>query len=318
MNHRVINGARLAHRPWWRALILLPCVLLGFLLMAASHRELSLKDDRGVVVSFAAPPERIVSLTPALSESVCALGACARIVGSDLYSNHPAELRHVPKVGAINDADVDAIVALKPDVVLMGYMPRLAERLEAKGLKVLLLEGGNLDDIERMLGVLGRMLGLPDPDAAWRSIDTRISQASQGVPPNARGLSFYYEFENSPFAASEASFIGEILTRLGVNNIVPASLGLFPRLSADYVPRADPQVMMLASRHAPTVAQRAGWKRLRAVRNQHICWLTDDEADVLWRPGPRLGEAAEILARCLRAVARGPIPLPSSPALPQT
>lgn len=302
----------------WRALTVLLCALLGVLLMAACSRPLTLKDDRGVTVSFAEPPQRIVSLVPALSESVCALGACSRIVASDVYSNYPAELARVPKVGVITEPDLDAIVALKPDVVLMGYVPRLAERLEARGLKVLLLEMRNLGDVERLLGILGRMLALSDPDAAWRELDARISRAAQGVPAQARGLSFYYEFESSLFAASEASFIGEMLTRLGANNVVPASLGLFPRLSLDYVPRADPQVIMVARRYAPTVASRAGWEQVRAVRDQHVCWLADDEADVLSRPGPRLGEAAEILAQCLRAAVSGPIPLPPSTPLPAT
>ncbi|WP_200384133.1 ABC transporter substrate-binding protein [Rhodocyclus tenuis] len=294
----------------WPVLVALFLVWPGLLLSAAAMAQITLKDDRGVSVSLPAPPQRIVSLVPALSESLCVLGACARIVATDRYSNYPSALLRTPKVGEIISPDIDAIVALKPDLVLIGYVPRVAERLQARGLKVLLLEQRNQRDVQRALGILGRLLGLRDPDAAWREIDARIARAAQSVPAAARGLSFYYEFESSLYAASEASFIGESLARLGARNVVPARLGLFPRLSPEYVPRADPQVIMVARRDALSLPKRAGWGQIRAVREQRICWLQDDEADVLARPGPRLGEAAEILARCLRAAASGPIAPP--------
>jgi len=296
---------------------LLSLLLVQFVLSfpQAAAAQISLRDDRGVSVSLAGPPRRIVSLVPSLSESVCLLGACERIVATDRYSNYPPALRRTPRVGEITDPDIDAIVAYQPDVVLVGYVPRLAERIEARGLKVLLLEQRNQADVQRALGVLGRMLGLRDPDAAWREIDARIARAARSVPAAARGLTFYYEFENSLYAASEASFIGESLARLGARNVVPGSLGLFPRLSPEYVPRADPQVIMVARRYALSVSRRPGWEKVRAVRDGRVCWLREDEADVMSRPGPRLGEAAEILAACLRAAVNAPIAPPKQQAL---
>lgn len=291
---------------YWLAFLL----CFGVFLPPPATAQITLKDDRGVSVSLPASPQRIVSLAPALSESLCALGGCARIVATDRYSNYPAQLLRTPKVGEITSPDIDAIVALKPDLVLIGYVPRIAERLQARGLKVLLLEQRNQRDVQRALGVLGRLLGLRDPDAAWREIDARIARAAQSVPAAARGLSFYYEFESSLYAASEASFIGESLARLGARNIVPARLGLFPRLSPEYVPRADPEVIMVSRRDALSLPKRAGWQQIRAVREQRICWLPDEDVEILARPGPRLGEAAEILARCLRAAASGPIAPP--------
>nr|WP_242596926.1 helical backbone metal receptor [Rhodocyclus gracilis] len=283
------------------ALVLAPALALA---------EIVLKDDRGSIVRLPEAPQRIVSLVPSLSESVCVLGACSRIVGTDRYSDYPQALQRVSKLGEITNPDLSALVALKPDIVLTSYVPRLAERLEAAGVKVLMLDLRTQADIRRALALLGRMLALPDPEAAWRTIDTRIERAGRTVPASMRGVSFYYEFDSSLFAAGEASFIGESLARFGVRNIVPPNLGFFPRLSPEFILRADPQVMMMVRRSAMGVPKRAGWQRIRAVRDQRVCWFSEEEADVLSRPGPRIGEAAEIMARCLRSAAAGPIPLP--------
>lgn len=292
-----------------RAVLLLG--VLGLFLPAWAAADIVVKDDRGATLRFAAVPQRIVSLVPSLSESLCHLGGCARIVGTDRYSNYPAALVGVAKVGEITDPDFAQIVALRPDVVVTSYVPRLAERFEALGIRVILLDLRTQGDVARVLGVLGRLLGVADPDAAWRQIDARIARAALQVPAAMRGVSVYYEFDSSLFAAGEASFIGESLARFGVRNVVPASLGLFPRLSPDYVLRADPQLIMVPRRYALSLPKRPGWERLRAVREHRICWFTEAQSDVLSRPGPRLGEAAEILAACLKAAAAGPIRPPA-------
>ena len=89
-----------------------------------------------------AAPQRIVSLLPSLTESVCELGACSRLVGVDRYSNWPTSVQQLPRVGGGIDPNIEAIVALKPDLVLMAESTRAAERLQALGLKVLMLERG--------------------------------------------------------------------------------------------------------------------------------------------------------------------------------
>jgi iron complex transport system substrate-binding protein len=136
----------------------------------------------------------------------------------------------------------------------------------------------------------------------WLAIEAEVGRAVAQVPPGARGLRVYYEVDSAPYAAGEASFIGETLTRLGVQNIVPASFGPFPKLNPEYVVRADPDVIMLSSRHADGLSQRPGWARIRAIQNQRVCAFTQAQSDVLSRPGPRMGEAAQIMARCLQDV----------------
>ena len=116
-------------------------------------------DDRGVTVTLPAVPTRIVSVLPSLTESVCELGLCARLVGVDRYSNFPVSVQKLPQVGGGIDPSIEAIVALKPDVVLMAKSSRGAERLEALGLKVVALEPKTHADVQRVMLKLGQLLG---------------------------------------------------------------------------------------------------------------------------------------------------------------
>ena len=94
-------------------------VMLMALVLALPAAALQLTDDRGVTVDLPRSPQRVVSLLPSLTETVCALGECRRLVGVDRYSNFPAEVRGLPQVGGGIDPSIEAVVALRPDVVLM-------------------------------------------------------------------------------------------------------------------------------------------------------------------------------------------------------
>jgi iron complex transport system substrate-binding protein len=278
-------------RPW----------LAGWLCaLALAAQATVVVDERGVSVDLPRPPLRVVTVLPSLTESVCALGACDRLVGVDRYSNWPASVRALPQVGGGIDPNVEAIVALKPDVVLLAKSSRVTDRLEALGLKVVVLEPKNHADVRRVLDALARVLGTGDAPAVWRAIDASVSAAAQSLPERVKRTRVYFEVNSAPYAAGEASFIGETLARLGARNIVPAALGPFPKLNPEFVVRADPDLIMVGERSAQGLEQRPGWGRIKAVREGRICRFTAEQSDVLVRPGPRMGEAARLMAGCLQ------------------
>lgn len=268
-------------------------------LLVSAAQALQITDDRGVKVTLSQAPQRIVSLLPSLTETVCELDACQRLVGVDRYSNYPARVRTLPKVGGGLDPNIEAIVALKPDLVLMSVASRASDRLEALGFKVVALETKSHADVRRVLEKVGALLGVGDAQRVWRVIDASVSAAAQSLSPKARNTRVYFEVSRGPYAAGESSFIGETLTRLGVKNVVPASLGPFPRLNPEYVVRANPDLIMVGNRTMQAMVPYPGWSAIRAVREQRICVFGIDEADVVVRPGPRMAEAARIMARCL-------------------
>jgi iron complex transport system substrate-binding protein len=278
------------HRRRWLLALLLA---LALPVQAAPQ----VRDDRGQVVTLARPPQRIVSLLPSLTETVCALGACDRLVGVDDFSNWPAQVLRLPHVGGVDDARLESIVALKPDLVLLSSTARALPRLQALGVPVLGLDIKTLADAQRVLGTVGQALGV-DAAPAWQRIQDGIAAAAASVPVHARGTSVYVEVGGG-YAASASSHVGELLTRLGAVNVVPGTLGTVPLLNPEFALRADPRLVVVPASNAQEVRQRPGWARMRALREGHVCVLAPADGDVVMRPGPRLADAAAVLARCL-------------------
>ena len=281
------------------AALRLAASLLLALALALPAQALSVRDDTGRTHTFARSPQRIVSILPSLTEAVCQLGQCHRLVGVDRYASWPEAVTRLRTVGGGIDPHIEAIAALKPDLVLAAGSARGIERLSALGLPVLQFEPRTHADVQRMLLALGELLEVPQAPRLWREIDAGLVAAAQGVPVQARGWRVYFEVNDAPFAASESSFIGQTLSRLGLGNVVPGDLGPFPKVNPEMVVRADPDLLMMGERQGDTLAGRPGWRQMRAVRQGRVCMFTPQEADVLVRPGPRLAEAAQLMARCV-------------------
>jgi iron complex transport system substrate-binding protein len=277
-------------------------ILLLCLAVLAPAHALQLTDDRGVSVTLGQSPQRIVSLLPSLTESICALGECQRLVGVDRYSNYPASVKSLPTVGGGLDPNIEAIVALRPDVVVLATSSRASQRLESLGLKVVALESKTHADVQRVLKKLGVLLDIPGAagaDRVWRIIDSGVSAAAQSLPAKVRNTRVYFEVSRGPYAAGESSFMGETLTRLGVKNIIPAALGPFPRINPEFVVRANPDLIMVGTQNADAMKAYPGWGAIKAIRDQRICLFNPEQSDVLVRPGPRMAEAARIMAQCI-------------------
>jgi len=274
----------------------------GFALAAlTSAAQVSVRDDRGATLTLPAPPQRIVSLLPSLTETVCALGACARLVGTDRFSNWPASVLTLPKLGGLDDAQIERIVALRPDIVLLSTSARIADRLEALGLKVLVLDSNDHADVRRSLVAIAQLLGTPaEAEHLWGGIERETSAAVERVPAALRGR----RVDTTPHAAGANSFIGETITRLGLANAVPAELGPFPKLNPEYVVRLQPDIVMAVRPSLAEMARRPGWDALHALRDERSCGFASARYELLVRPGPRMGEAAGVIAECLVGLAQ--------------
>jgi len=285
-------------------------LLAAALLWAAQAwaEPIRITDQRGTVVTLAAPPQRIVSLLPSLTEAVCVLGACNKLVATDRWSNWPASVQRLPKAGGLDDANVEMVMAQRPDLVLLSASSRLAQRLRGLGLTVAELDAQNLAQLHQLLNTVAALLGHPAlGEQHWQALQAEVRQAHALVPPAAQGSHVYFEISNTLYAAGESSYIGELLTRLGARNVVPAALGPFPRLGPEFIVRVNPDVIILAAEDAPGLPGRPGWNRLQAIQAGRVCAVPAEAYDVLSRPGPRLGQAARFLAQCLKDTApRGP------------
>ncbi|RZI68855.1 MAG: ABC transporter substrate-binding protein [Variovorax sp.] len=284
-------------RAWLQAALALCAGLAAGLVQAAA---LQIVDDRGHVVDLPRAPQRIVSLVPSLTETVCALGACERLVGIDRHADWPAAVKTLPRVGGMDDANLERIVALRPDVVLLRPRSRVLNQLESLGIKVVALDARSHADMRRVMEAVARLTGRPGAgEAAWRRIDAHLDAARARMPPGWQGRRVYFEVHGVA-AAGESSFIGETLARLGLANIVPAAMGPFPRLNPEFVVRADPYLLIApASADLRAMAARPGWAGMEAIRRGRSCSFAPTRFDVLMRAGPRLDEAADAVVECL-------------------
>ena len=283
-------------------------LMLLLLMVVQTAAAVTVVDDRLIKVEFSQPPQRIITLLPSLAETVCALGACQLLVGTDNYADWPSSVKQLPKLGGLYDTSVEAIVKLKPDVVLAGKSSRIIGRLESLGIKVVALEPQSLSDVQRSMRTVAHVLQLPQPDEAadrlWKQALQAIASAAQKIPASAQGASFYFEASTGGYAASESSFIGGIMKQLGLKNTVTVDMGSFPQVNPEFVVRSNPQWIFLAEPMAQSLDKRPGWSVIQAVKLGQVCAFTPEQGNVLVRPGPRMGEAATILVACLQRTSK--------------
>ena len=247
--------------------------------------------------------QRIVTVAPSLTESVCALGHCGQIVGTDRYSTGPGPVANLPKVGGLADVSIEHIVALRPDLVLLGPRSRIGDRLAQLGIAVQSFNVRTHAEQQAMLRALGRTLGeSARAESLILQIERQLDAAAARLPAQLRGRSVYVEIGLGPKAASEATFIGETLARLGLVNIVGRDQGFFPLVNPEFIVRRAPDLIVGPAALLAHVRQRPGWEQLPALRRQQVCALDAERMALLERPGPRLGEAAHMLVDCLQAL----------------
>ena len=286
------------------------CVLSSALALTAvpatAAAPLLLRDDLQRDVAIEAIPQRVITMMPSLTETVCALGACDRLVATDRYSNWPSAVRALPKAGGLDDPSIELIVSLKPDIVLISGSQRITGRLRELGIVSFALNTQSYADALHAVTAIGQILGLADKagplnaaiERDVREIGERALARRHGVLPTV-----YFEVDRTPYAAGPSSFIGELLTRLGTRNIVEADLGAFPRLNPEYVVRRDPDVIFVEKADSDALSNRPGWDRIRAVREHRLCAIAPESADTIVRAGPRIAEGMRAMDECLERVA---------------
>lgn len=270
---------------------------------ASVAEAVSIRDDLGRLVKVPARVDRVVSLSPALTESVCALDACGHLVGVDRYSNWPASVQKLPKLGSLNGFNIEAVTALRPDLVLAPNDPHLLTSLQRLGLKVLVLMPERYADIAGVLQRVGQVLGLPAERAEnrWQSIEAGMSELAASMPTAAQRLRTYVEVDPTPYVAGPDSFIGEMLQRLSLKNVVGERGRAFLPISREWVLQADPDLMMVGDPGRvglEALKARPGWRRLRALRTGRVCQFSGEALDTMVRPGPRVVEGARRMRDC--------------------
>ena len=301
-DHRT-DARALAHRLAARAWLVLTLVTFGVALAQGP-----VVDDLGREVVLDAVPQRIVAMVPTHTETVCALGACDRLVGVDTFSNVPAEVSRLPDLGSAFDADLEALIALEPDLVLTDEYSGLAEALAPLSIPVYAGTPQTVAEVWGTTEALGSLLGLEGEAAlligdAQGRVEALAASVAELPAPRV-----FVELDATPYSVGPNAYLGELLRLAGGDNIVPAGLGDFPQVDPELVVAEDPEVVILLDapfgESAETVAARPGWGDLAAVRGGAVIELDQAGVDLLTRAGPRLPEALELLIDLLEGLRR--------------
>jgi iron complex transport system substrate-binding protein len=258
--------------------------------------------------AFAAVPHRIVSLSPTATESLFAIGAGKQVVAVDNQSDYPKRAPHTSLSGYT--PNVEAIANYRPDLVVLEFDPGdTASGLRALGVRVLIQStakdlAGAYAQIRRLGVVTGHR---KTANALVKRMKKQIAKAVAFAPK--RHLSIYHELTPDFYSATSSTFIGRIYKLFGLRNIADAAEGAgsgFPKLSAEYILSANPQVIVLADtrccgQNAAAVKARPGWSTISAVRTGAIASVDDSIAS---RWGPRIVQFVRAVAKTLRAVPR--------------
>ena len=266
---------------------------------------LTLTRSDGKTLTLDKAPARIVSLSPGATEIIYAIGAGPQLVAVDKQADYPAGAKDFPTKVDAYEPNVEAIAALKPDLVFVasdpGGLVAALDRLQIPTLWSDLNDVKTVEDVFGQITLLGKATGRTgSADAVVASLRQRVDAVTSKVSDVPMGQkSVYHEVDSTYYTASDDTFIGDLYRLLHVKNIAGDGGGSpYPQLTQEAIIAANPQVIVLADEPFGTtidsVKQRAGWQNIDAVKNNAVFSIDPDLAS---RAGPRIIDALEQLAK---------------------
>ncbi len=251
----------------------------------------------------ASAPQKIISLEPSNSEILAALGVASRVIGVDQYTDYPAEMAAKTKVTSGFTANVEQILALKPDLVLdySAFFKDADQKLAQASIQVVSLPTPNLEQALteiRLVGQLVHAYGAADTLASslQKRIDA-VKQKARGAPPVTVYAESDYSIAGNPYVDGGGSIPDEMIRDAGGTNIFGANTqgNGYPQVSDEAIIAANPQIILLGDGLDPTkVGARPGWSSISAVKNGKVYAI---DPNLISRPGPRIVDALELVAK---------------------
>ena len=261
-------------------------------------------DDFGDTLRLGAAPRRIVSLNPSTTELVFAIGAGSRLVGRTTYDRWPDSALDVPDLGPGLRPNVEAVLAARPDLVLLYASDDnrdAARRIRAAGVATAAYRVDRIADFRRVTLALGALTG--DSLAARATVDSvdatiaRVRAATSTLP---RPTVFWPLYDQPLLATGGGSFLNELIDVAGGSNVYGFMPEPSPRITVEDLLKRDPEVILLSPESRARYVADPRWRALRAVRENRLLAV---DTTVVYRPGPRLGEAARSVAQLLHPAA---------------
>jgi iron complex transport system substrate-binding protein len=266
---------------------------------------MTITDGAGREVTIEAEPQSFVSLAPSNTEVLYALGLGDSVIGVTEFCNYPLEAQDKPKVGGFSDVDTEKVVELNPDLILVAnlHIGEVVTALEELGLTVIVLSPPDVPAVLESIKLIGQITGKDEEAAALTTeMQERIDAVTQAVDGEYEPRVFW-EISNDLWTAGPGSFIDDLIMRAGGENISADAESPWVQFSNETIIDADPEVIFLADHpfgeSIETVVARPGWSTISAVVNNRI--IEVDDTDMFSRPGPRVVDALELVAKALHS-----------------
>jgi len=306
----------------WLSVLMLALVLVGCGAKEDTNKETiskedqqvektsyKVKDDRGVEVAFDAVPKTIVSLQPSNTEILFALGVGDKIVGATEFDTYPEEAQKIERVSDSTKFNSERILALKPDVVIAYTTGGDDENLNAlkgledAGIKVFAIQSAKtFDDVYGDIQQIATVMGIKDKgDKLNDDIKDKIAEVQAKVKDVKEPKNIYLEISPKPdiYTAGSGTFQQEILDAANVKNVF-ADLNSWAKVSEEDVIAKNPDVILTTVNYEENstaeILSRDGWNSITAIKNKAVYSI---DTDISNRPGPRIGEAVELIAKAV-------------------
>ncbi len=281
-------------------------LLLIFALMTniALAFPITVKDDVGRKITITKEPQRIISTAPSVTEILFALGLGEKVVGVSTFCNYPEEAKAKEKIGTFQSPNIEKILSLKPDLIIAtgGVQRQTVEKLEQLGIPVFVSYPGTLEDVIKSIYTIGRICGAEKnaKDLGFE-LKLRIAKVTSKVAKAKSKPKVFFELWHEPLmSAGPGSFIDDLIKKAGGINIAGSAKSAYPIFSLEQLVKEDPDIIIGAessmSGDPLEISKRPTWNNLKAVKNQKVYKINDD---IVFRSGPRLVLALEIIAKYL-------------------
>lgn len=275
---------------------------------AEEQRPTVFTDDLGREVSLEEAPSRIVSISPACTEILFGLGLGEKVVGVTEYCDYPEEALEKEKIGTFTTPNLEAIVALKPDLVLAtgGVQAEMLDRMKELGLTVYAVNPTTFDETLATILEVGEITGAVDKaeeivaDMNQRAVEVarRVNEMEKEGKKRPRAF-FEIYYENNVWTAGKGSIISDLIRQAGGENVGDMQSGDYYEFSVEELLSQNPQVYLVGSGSMSDpgdIASRPGWDRMEAVRDGRVYVI---EENLLYRTGPRLIDGLEAIHAAL-------------------
>ncbi|TET30747.1 cobalamin-binding protein [Candidatus Aerophobetes bacterium] len=267
---------------------------------------LMVTDDLGREVTIYKQPETIVSLAPSNTEILFALGLGDKVIAVSEYCNYPLEVQNKTKIGGFSTVNIEKVVDLEPDLVLAtgGIQEAVVEELGRLGLTVITLAARSIEDVFENIRLVGKAAGqLETARELTTNLEQRIKAVTDKIKdlPESQRPRVFYEVEYEPLmTAGPGTFIHHLIHLAGGVNIASDAVTKYPVYNLEILIERNPEVIIISLWHGSIavsvegVKSRERWQIIDAVKNNRVYAIN---ADIISRPGPRIVDALEEIAR---------------------